>query len=299
MGTTLVQNYPVPTRDGEVNAYRAFDTVATDPRFIYVNGIMTLGQAHALDAMELSRVSERVVYGVYNATARSAVGQLGGFVGDMLQCGVDWVQIFLSKVTEYGALSVGRAAEAVTNWFRERLKLPRPAFDPNQGVEIAQERIPLLSQRLALVQAWLQPNAASRSLFHLLRTNLQERQWIVAHSQGNLITSNALWALVFVYGQQALRHMEVFSLASPSPAWPRGLHFKRKVYGYENDIVTLADPHNWPGLGRLTGGVVGRSAGDWRRNGWLPTPGPHGLDNHYATTLFKKRLRERLGLPPL
>lgn len=298
MSAQPLLRYHVPTRDGEVTAYRAFDSVSAEPRLIYVNGIMTQGEGHALDAMEIARVSERVVLGVFNATASVRLGQAGGMVGDLFQCGIDWVQIFLSKVTEYGALGVGRATAAVRDWFQSRLGLRRGNFDPDAGAEEAARRIPLESERIALMENWLRHNPASRSLFNLLRRGLRERQWIVAHSQGNLITSNALWGIVFVYGQHALRNMEVFSLASPSPAWPRGLHFRRKVYGYENDLVTLFDPHNWPGWARATGGVIGRSAGNWQRQGRVPSLRPHGLDNHMASTLFKKRLRERLGLPP-
>lgn len=301
MPQPLNQHFPVPTRDGEVNAYRAFDRVDSDPRFYYVNGMLTRGIQHALDAMELSRITERVVYGVYNATYSSALGNYVGGFGDFLQCVDDWMQIFLAKVAEYGALSIGRAVDAVTDWFRRRLgTAPESATaDPNRGVEDVQRRVPMQSQRLALARGWLARNPAALSLFEQLRAHLNERQWIVAHSQGNLITSNALWGIVLVYGQDALQRMEVFSLASPSPAWPRGLRFRRKVYGYENDLVTLFDPHNWPGLDRLTGGTFGRSAGDWRRDGRFPSLDPHGLNHHYQTTLFKRRMRERLGLPPL
>ncbi|OWK39335.1 hypothetical protein [Fimbriiglobus ruber] len=74
-------------------------------------------------------------------------------------------------------------------------------------------RVRLVETRLSLY------NKATFALYRHLRKNLGKPQWIIAHSQGNLITCDALWAVVYSYGESALNQMEVFSLASPSPGW--------------------------------------------------------------------------------
>jgi len=63
---------------------------------------------------------------------------------------------------------------------------------------------------------------------------------IVCHSQGNLITSNALNALSWVLGR-GLPEVRVFALASPAPYWPGGIN--RKAY------TNLQDPVTWLSLG--------------------------------------------------
>lgn len=69
-------------------------------------------------------------------------------------------------------------------------------------------------------------NGCASSLYHLL---LQEGpRWpnsplcIVAHSQGNLITSNALMLYAKMARKHKFRHprIHVFSVASPAPSWP-------------------------------------------------------------------------------
>lgn len=72
---------------------------------------------------------------------------------------------------------------------------------------------------------------------------------IVAHSQGNLIASNALFVLEDLLGSSALRNIRVYSLASPAPAWPLGLRKTnggggRQENAFMNDLVMLLRPHN-------------------------------------------------------
>ena len=61
--------------------------------------------SHAKTATTLSLLTERVVHGVYNATA----GKGAGIILDLLQCGADWTDIFLSKLSEWGNIGVNRA----------------------------------------------------------------------------------------------------------------------------------------------------------------------------------------------
>jgi hypothetical protein len=156
--------------------------------------------------------------------------------------------------------------------------------------------------RLGAVEAYLGAhNKAPLNLFRELRTHQGQRLIIVAHSQGNLITAEALWAMVVIYGEASLADMEVYSLASPSPAWPLGIRGRRKVYGYTNDLVTLADPHNWtPITNQIQHGKYGRTAGDWRQYGSSPWPGldAHDLNKNIALN-FATTIRRDLGMPPL
>ena len=92
-------------------------------------------------------------------------------------------------------------------------------------------------------------NKATPALFRTLMRNIKSRQLIVAHSQGNLITSNALFVLQNALGSQALQNIRVYSLASPSPGWPLGLRHTnggggRQENAFMNDMVALLRPHN-------------------------------------------------------
>jgi hypothetical protein len=142
-------------------------------------------------------------------------------------------------------------------------------------------------------------NAAAASLFNQLYAGHTQSQWIIAHSQGNLVTADALWALSIAYGDNILSNMQVFSLASPTPAWPAGIDYRRKVYGHTNDLVTLCDPHNWTWLSsNILDGRFGRVAGDWRQHGTSATPGiePHDMRLNVFQLNFVNRLRRDLGL---
>jgi hypothetical protein len=287
----------VPKSDGAVIAYRAVDPALATPRIYYVNGIQTDGPGHARAATVLSTLTEHVVYGVYNAT-----GGLGpvGMVTDLLQCAFDWSDVFLSKLSEIGNLSVNKAVNGLAGYFRQKRGLAPP--DPFNLAEEIRRRVP--EQRRVEFIEWCvaRYNRATASLFRQLYTHAGEKQLIVAHSQGNLITADALWSMVIAYGERSLERMQVYSLASPAPAWPLGIRYKRKVYGHTNDLVTLADPHNWTWVtGRVAGGKFGRTAGDWRQFGPSGLPGLAGHDLTRNMTLlnFARRIRQDLGLPPL
>jgi hypothetical protein len=142
-------------------------------------------------------------------------------------------------------------------------------------------------------------NRATHALFNQLEQNLGQRQWLIAHSQGNLIVADALWAISIAFGDEALADMRVFSLASPAPAWPMGIRNRRKVYGHMDDLVTLADPHNWTWLTeRVLSGKFGRTAGHWRNYSGNKTPGlaAHDMKVNMFELNFANRVRRELGL---
>jgi hypothetical protein len=138
-------------------------------------------------------------------------------------------------------------------------------------------------------------------LFRELIRNRHQQQLIIAHSQGNLITSNALFVLEDVLGSAGLQKVRVYSLASPAPAWPLGL---RKTNGgggrqdnaFMNDLVALLRPHN---LAHKVGVRGFQNAGDFRTHP-LSGPvslGPHAVEVNIDTLNFLKSIRGDLGRP--
>jgi hypothetical protein len=287
----------IPTRNGEVIDYQAVQPALSLPRIYYVNGIQTDGETHARSATVLSILTERVVHGVYNATAGKNPLGMGG---DLLQCLADWTDIFLSKLAEIGNGHVNRALNWLVDQTAGRFR-PGPTNPINVANSIRQRIAP--THRLAFIDKCLSTyNKATASLFRELYTHLSDKQVIVAHSQGNLITADALWSLVIAFGENSLANLQIYSLASPSPAWPLGIRYRRKVYGHSNDAVTLADPHNWSIItSRLANGKYGRTAGDWRVFGsnWLSGFGIGGHDVNLNIAMnFATSIRKYLNLPP-
>ena len=298
---------PIPSFDGQV---LRFDppaaAVANVPRIYYVNGIRTSAEQHAKTAEMMAMITQRPVYGVYN------LSQLGGAV-DFAQCIADWLSNTGGKVTELAAVGANKVVSGVANaaqtswheikkFFGSDDPAPVPVNALAGKLKLVPEpiRVALIEARLGLY------NKATLGLYKELRAHRGEAQTIIAHSQGNLITSDALWAMVFSYGESSLGNMQVYSLASPSPAWPLGIRGRRKVYGFKNDLVTLSDPHNWTLLTSwFAGGSFNRTAGDWRRYGpnavkqALPGIDPHDLDRNAYLLNFANSIRKSLGLPPV
>ncbi|HMO36350.1 MAG TPA: hypothetical protein PKA06_09925 [Gemmatales bacterium] len=285
----------IPSRDGQVLRYQVIQPGHLAPRIYYINGIQTTAEAHARTATGLSILTERPVYGVYNASA----GQGAGIILDLLQCGADWVDIFLSKTAEITNIGINHLINKVTKVVRDAVG--KPPRNPVNVADSIRQRIPEKQRILLIENALSLYNKATASLFQQLRQYRSEKQILIAHSQGNLITADALWSMVICYGEASLMHMQVYSLASPAPAWPLGIRYRRKVYGHTNDLVTLFDPHNWTFItNRLAYGRFGRTAADWRKHGssWLPGLGGHDLSRNIALN-FSRTIRKDLELPPI
>ncbi|MCA9126275.1 MAG: hypothetical protein KDB22_04280 [Planctomycetales bacterium] len=90
---------------------------------------------------------------------------------------------------------------------------------------------------VAAMEQTLSRNQACLSLFRVLRDHRYRSADIFAHSQGNLILSNALSAVLVVGGPVALQGRKVYSFGSPAMNWPPGL--ERQEYGF------TFDPVNW------------------------------------------------------
>lgn len=270
-----------PKWDGWIQAYADAGVSATTPRILYINGIQTTGIVHEQTALMLSQITQRVIIGVYNKT--SGISKKG-MVLDLLQCLGDWRSSFIDQLGEFGFDAVNAAVDRVRKW------TGRSEGPPSNVADDLRQRVPKANLVRFLSEYMAVNNKASSNLFQELHRHLGARQLIVAHSQGNLVTASALWALQTVHGAGGLRNLQVYSIASPVPAWPAGTNFRIKVYGHKNDVVTLADPKNL--LGR-------RSAGDNERlHGHSSLPGidPHDISVNFFGTNFVSRIRSDLGL---
>ncbi|MEM9585686.1 MAG: hypothetical protein AAGA03_00270 [Planctomycetota bacterium] len=258
---------PIPSRDGETNAYDLFQSGAVHPRIYFVNGIRVRGKDHALTAGLLSLLVERTIWGVYNQTAGLRMGTLV----DLTQCGLDYAQNVAARLSSHRNGGVHRA--------------------------IKDHEVPEILDRLFRNSiVW---NKATATLVRQLVTHRKSAQRIIAHSQGNLIASNALFVVEGLLGASALRNIRVYSLASPAPAWPLGI---RKINGgggrqenaFMNDIVALLRPHN---LAAKLGVNRFQNEGDFRIH---PGSGavsitPHKTKLNIALNFFKS-IRNDLGL---
>lgn len=259
---------PIPSLDGEVNEYNLTQSSVAAPRIYFVNGIRVVGREHALTAGYLSVLIERPVWGVYNKTAGVRLGS----VVDIAQCLLDYTQNATARLGSQGNL--------------------------NKPAQVPDHKIPEFLSRLD--RGYIVWNKATLQLFKELVRHKGQRQLIVAHSQGNLITSNALFVLEEVFGSASLQNIRVYSLASPAPAWPLGLRITnggggRQDNAFMNDMVALLRPHN---LAAKVGVSRFQNAGDFRTHAgsWSVSLAPHATNAIIDTLNFLKSIRSDLGL---
>ena len=263
----------IPAGDGDINTYNLSGSGVTTPIIYYVNGIRVPGRDHAVTASLISLLTERPVKGVYNKTGGV---RLGGLF-DLGQCVLDYMQNASARLGSDG--------------------LTPTRYIQDHEIE------GLLAHVMRNSIVW---NEATASLFVSLVRNRHAQQKIVAHSQGNLITSNALFAVERILGSVALRNIRVYS-SSPSPGWPLGLRVSNKGGGrqenaFMNDFVALLRPqnllHKVSNLKGLSSLKRYRNAGDFRTHKDTRFVGldPHDVKENMALN-FLKSIRNDLNLP--
>ena len=194
---------PIPQADGAVNDYvnkEAATSEYFDPNrtVFFINGMLNSGEDHATAALALSWVQMCKVRGIYN---KSVSGWR-----DFVQCIGDKNQ-FDGPVSFTANHAVGL----------------RTFFAGETSVHAAREA--------------LGRNPAQVSAFDELRKPAQRHLEIFAHSQGNLILSNALQAILAVEGPSGVAGRVVNTFGSPTVNWPPG------IVKYEHGFTF--DPVSW------------------------------------------------------
>ncbi|MCA8952462.1 MAG: hypothetical protein KDE27_23325 [Planctomycetes bacterium] len=300
---------PTPNRDGQDLIYAESDSSGTGrPQVFYVNGIRTPPDAHRDIAILLSRLLERQVLGIYNKhdkieltlpfgpmSLRTGIHD-DGYVADLLlECLPQWLQSGAAVTAE----QLWNAVSSFPGWLGAHLRRVVPkgsgvdqvvqrigaaVKSPRQRVGAAIDLIwktatPHLRQSIA--RAWVSPYPSAKRLFELLASGQYEDAVIVPHSQGNLITVHALWALKLAKGQAHYEKMRVFSLASPVTGWPDGAWIR--LY------AMTGDPVAWMSLGRTYRGPGQDSKSEFGL-------AAHDVERNIFGTAFANDIRAHLGL---
>jgi hypothetical protein len=208
-----------PTNDGDIHLYISPEAEAKSwfnrsRRVMFVNGMMNSPADHASSARALSLLQACPVVGVFNKS--------DGLWPDLGQCIMD------------KATLVGVQAEVGTD-FRGWLTAVNGAF------ELARRLAPTLT-KVDFIGSLIASNAATFAVYRYVVTlGGAERAAlkIYCHSQGNLVTSNALTAVALALGEDSLGGIEVNGFGSPCRYWPPKI--TRTNYAFTFDPVSWLD----------------------------------------------------------
>jgi hypothetical protein len=213
---TIRQGGADPARDGDLNLYaspeaRSKSWFNQQRRVVFINGMGNTPRDHARSARALSLLQGCPVVGVYNRT--------DGFWADLGQCLRD-------KITLVGAQAGSFAA-----WNKAVTSAHAAATQKNRGLS-----------REQFVGSLIAANPATHALYSFVvnqSAGARKALRIYCHSQGNLVTSNALTAAALALGEDAIRGLEINSFGSPCRYWPRGLNRTNNAFTF--DPVTWLD----------------------------------------------------------
>lgn len=240
----------------------AYKTLAqAKTRIYYVNGMKTRPSAHYNAARHLATIANQDVVGVFCPTMAKGLG--------------DAVQV----VFDY-TLPVGRGMNPVQ---KDVTKLIGKAGSFFSNHPLAESAV------IAHGKSLLWSNPASRALFVALwhAAKSPQQSLIVCHSQGNLITANALWVLrrLRAHEPSPMGNVVVLGLASPNPSWPPEHlgDFKLLLFRDKEDPITAL---SLPNVGRrpvLTPNEIGATG-----------LGAHGVHLYMAHNNFQSALHDLL-----
>jgi hypothetical protein len=258
----------LPLKGGDRCRY--FSTgVRTDRRILFVNGIMNTPYDHALSCQQINNATQCEVLGIYNMKGTE------------------------SPVAST-VLRVATGASVSGLFSYEKL-----AFDLGQCIS---DQVGLIA-RGTLGYTGNSPNGCTNSLLNYLLHHGAE--WpdtipILAHSQGNLITSNALMQYSAIMSNPDLtkntllapivakgpKKIHVFAVASPAMTWPTNKFISVHTYWHRFDPVTaLSGGRNNKGYLNGTSTVTGVGFG-------------HGLDTYLDDLLFVNSICKYMGTKP-
>lgn len=206
-----------PGFDGDVNLYIApeadsLDWFDKDRRVIFVNGMANSPADHASSARALSLLQGCPVIGVYNKS--------DGLWPDLGQCITD--KAALSGIQAEAGMSFEAWVTTFNVLFWAAAKL-RPGLT----------KVDFMAELIA-------SNPATKALFGLLAGDggvQRVKVPIYCHSQGNLVTSNALTSVALALGPIAIAGMEINSFGSPCRYWPPGISRTNNAFTF--------DPVSW------------------------------------------------------
>lgn len=187
---------------------------------IFVNGMQGSPVKFRAQACAVAALSGGGVLGVYNGSGTSfllgdnkgqaeiAGDKSGGILTDLVECLTDKLQS-----TDW---------DQVTTWFKRKRGVPQQQIESE------------MAQNLSRF------NRAAGSLYALLLQPGFENARVVAHSQGNIITCNAVNALAATRGNKAISGMRIYAVASPVMFWSEAGMFGEGVvstHALANDLV--------------------------------------------------------------
>lgn len=236
-GPVINQGGGKPGRDGDVTAYvpdelRGKSWFNPAQTVIFVNGMDNSPDDHKEAADALALMLGCRVVGVYNLTQ--------GKLSDIWQCLKDKLTLtnFSTRPIATGVVNAALPGAGLVfggaSDYDGMKRFADAAYDQ------ARSKNPGLDKD-SFVGRVLEDNPAAVSLYKLLlgTPNPMLGKPIHAHSQGNLITSNALTAVGMARGYGVLNNLEVNSYGSPARNWPPGL--RRVNNAFSVDFVSMLD----------------------------------------------------------
>jgi hypothetical protein len=230
-----------PIKDGDLNSYfwdrrqipRGRSRRAA-PTLYYVNGMATIASKHLQCAAYLSWLTNSWVQGIFVADSKGSIAEgLDRFEKDpiapkravtIVKQQIRWNHVSgTTKESNAG----GRALDVAK------------CLDDHE----CQTQALTKDEESKAAKLMLSRVQSAEKLFDQLARQQDQDAVIVAHSRGNLVTSNALWALGILKGRKALSRITVFALASPAPIWPPGIK-KIFFFSFQLDPITwVSSPH--------------------------------------------------------
>lgn len=236
---------------------------------LFVNGMQGSPTKFRAQACSVAALSGGPVWGVYNGSGESflfgdnkgnatiAGQEPGNILTDLIECLTDKLQS-----TDW---------DQFTTWFKKKRGVSQSQIETEMGENLTRF------------------NRATGSLFKKLLEPGFENAHIVAHSQGNIITCNAVNAVAAVRGAKAITSMQIEAVASPVVFWSEAGMMGQDIvtiHALANDLVAwlganVTDlPYLWlrKPVGRM--GMEGTEVSE--KYSWTASPDQVLTHNFYA-----------------
>lgn len=196
---------------------------------VFINGMQPTPEKHRMQALATSAVTGGPVWGIYNAGNTKGTTSM---IDDLRHC-VDLKTT--SSLRRKVSAGIDRVLEAVTG-----------------ANGVAEQNLREFLQK---------EDPGSAALFDCFCSGSFDHARICAHSQGNIITCNALNAFVALKGKAAIANMRVYAFGSPVTFWSDTNDIVQK-HEFSNDAVT------WMAMNRSSGTGVQSHGANQTAVGW-------------------------------